>query len=366
MNYFRSLDGLRALAVTSVLLYHFGYLDQSFEIGWIGVQIFFVLSGYLITSILLDSKQASPTVWRFLGRFYWRRSLRIFPLYFSYLFGVCGIYFLFRTPAHLPDILPFLLSYTYNYAAWWQGVTFDSFFVHFWSLAVEEQFYMVWPLVVFWMPRWLLQRLVVLLILLGPVFRSLVYQYLVGTHDAGTAGLLLYWASSSHIDAFATGACIPLWGLDRRQGGQGAWFWSGWTVVLLAGLINLFLAEVPVSSLGYPIGGIQHGQHIWSYSLLNFLSLGMILYSVSSKSNWFQKAMGASLPVWIGKISYGMYVYHWVILAAYKVLASKWGIPSPIGFVIYYAVVAFVSWISFTFFESKILLLKDRLFSEKK
>ena len=101
-GYIRSLDGLRAVAILLVMLFHFFFI---LEIGWIGVQIFFVLSGFLITTILLKSKEHSFT--SYVKRFYWRRALRIFPLYYFYLLAVTGIYWLTKTPESFPQKSPF-------------------------------------------------------------------------------------------------------------------------------------------------------------------------------------------------------------------------------------------------------------------
>src|SRR5947209_3570289 len=110
MGYIKALDGIRAFAVSLVVLFHCGYL----AFGWVGVQVFFVLSGYLITSLLLRDKES--TLSNYLASFYWRRSLRIFPLYFGVLLIAMVIYALFRIPAYTFDDLPFLVTYTTNFA----------------------------------------------------------------------------------------------------------------------------------------------------------------------------------------------------------------------------------------------------------
>ncbi len=104
-----TLDGLRGIAVTLVLLLHFGYLNG----GWIGVQLFFVLSGFLITGVLVADRPAP--LGAYLRRFYWRRTLRIFPLYYGYLalLGLC--YAVWGRPAELPDNAVPLVTYTYNF-----------------------------------------------------------------------------------------------------------------------------------------------------------------------------------------------------------------------------------------------------------
>src|SRR4029434_9505951 len=93
-----------------VALYHF----HNFAAGWIGVQVFFVLSGFLITAILLDAKERHPG--NYFRRFYWRRTLRIFPLYFACLLIAGATYVAWRVPAAFGDLWPYLFSYTSNFS----------------------------------------------------------------------------------------------------------------------------------------------------------------------------------------------------------------------------------------------------------
>src|SRR5438477_12314280 len=109
LRYIPSLDGLRGLAAILVLATHYGYS----EVGWIGLEFFFVLSGFLITSILLT--ETNRRLGKYLGRFYWRRLLRTFPAYFGFLL-VCGILYLCITqPRGFLSELPSLATYWYNF-----------------------------------------------------------------------------------------------------------------------------------------------------------------------------------------------------------------------------------------------------------
>ena len=140
-RYIPELDGLRALAIVGVLLFHLHVPGAEF--GWAGVQLFFVLSGFLITGILLNSKARSD----YFSRFYVRRTLRIFPIYFL-LLGLVLVYALLR---RLPySGFPWYAFYFQNYYIGWTSnhTQFPGLFAHTWSLAVEEQFYLLWPLIV--------------------------------------------------------------------------------------------------------------------------------------------------------------------------------------------------------------------------
>src|SRR5437868_3540535 len=109
LRYIPSLDGLRGVGAILVIAAHYGYSSA----GWIGVEFFFVLSGFLITSILLTEK--NRRFGAYLGRFYWHRLLRTFPAYFGFLLISCLIYAWTRQPNGLPHALPALAGYWYNF-----------------------------------------------------------------------------------------------------------------------------------------------------------------------------------------------------------------------------------------------------------
>ncbi len=159
----KALDGVRGLAVLMVILYHMEYLAPRsslwakallapLRIGWAGVDLFFVLSGFLITGILLDTRE-SPNYFR---SFYARRALRIFPLYYLVLSGILVL-------AHFTSTLNYVLPVSHDrffyfvyLNNWWpflRDTWHGNILGHFWSLAVEEQFYLLWSLCVFAIAR---------------------------------------------------------------------------------------------------------------------------------------------------------------------------------------------------------------------
>ena len=179
------LDGLRGVAVLLVLLAHyFGEVPSGWSflaLGWLGVDVFFVLSGFLIAGILLDHRGAA----NYFSTFYIRRSCRIFPIYFVFI----PILVLFlsslwaRGHAWMEEPLPFAayLSYTQNFAIAWQNRTGGLALLPTWTLAIEEQFYMLLPLMVYFVPRKRLLPICLGLIAVSPILRSMIlYQY--GSH----------------------------------------------------------------------------------------------------------------------------------------------------------------------------------------
>src|SRR5262249_35847842 len=136
-------DGIRALAILAVMLHHLGVFPE----GWLGVNLFFTLSGFLITGILLEAKEKSPAR-AYFGNFIARRALRIFPAYYLLLFLIYTIEIMRHGEMSVWwACLPLLLTYTSNFASQ-AGVTLPVQAVHTWSLAIEEQFYLLWPAVV--------------------------------------------------------------------------------------------------------------------------------------------------------------------------------------------------------------------------
>ena len=150
-TYYPALDVLRGIAILLVFFYHnFSFL-QVFEFGWIGVDLFFVLSGFLITDILLSSQGGR----NFFRNFYARRFLRIFPLYYITLIA----FFLLAPYVFSQQNADVVTYYNTNQLWFWshlqnwlfvnKGMSSSPMLSHFWSLAVEEQFYLFWPLIIF-------------------------------------------------------------------------------------------------------------------------------------------------------------------------------------------------------------------------
>lgn len=361
MNYVRSLDGLRALAVTLVLLFHY-YYGSYWGFGWIGVQLFFVLSGFLITSILLGAKDEPLDL--YLRRFYWRRSLRIFPLYFAFVLGIAFIHVIAKFPENFPGIAPYLFTYTYNFEPLVNGYKVDFIFTHFWSLSVEEQFYLFWPFVIFFLNNAALRKFIIFILVACPLVRFGMFQYLsAGNYNAADIGQLIYRFTPGQIDAFAYGALIPVFGLQNRPVNTGKLFVFGWAIFLVAGVINalaLLADGVSVNwlSLGYENGDTTNYQHVWTYMVVNFAAVTTILYLLGSRTAI--TAIFESAPaVLIGRVSYGMYVYHWPLRSFHLRYIDPHIQISAISFAVYFLLVLLISYVSFQLFESRILKLKD-------
>lgn len=366
--YIKSLDGLRGVAVLLVIIYHFGkkleFISFDFELGWIGVQLFFVLSGYLITRILVKEKEQQFSF--YMKRFYWRRILRIFPIYFLYLFFITALYFVTKEPKDFSFAAPFLFTYTYNYSVLFPEWGITNLYSHLWSLSVEEQFYLFWPLLVFLLSINGLKRLCLGLIILVPVFRFFMATWLAPYGGDDYIGLSIYWFTISHLDAFAVGGIMNIIS-EKSQVKIVSYRWIIWVVVITAGIVNLLnynmdLTTYEISSFGYLLPSLENYQHVWSYSILNILFACIIIKSVRKGSNLLQN----KVLVFIGKISYGIYLYHFIAILAIKKLTNQPLINEFVTFLLYMVLVLGISYMSYIVIEKRFLNLKNRKFRLKR
>ena len=205
------LDGLRGLAILLVLLLHFttdmtlppgsvaSGVRSAFQIGWIGVDLFFVLSGFLITGILVDNKESGG----YFSAFYARRALRILPVYFLAVFAAFHL-----LPRFFQD---FDTGGVRTKAAFWLFLTnftelpyqLSRTVGHFWSLAIEEQFYLMWPLVVFLSSRRHARRIALITVMVSPILRYVALRTGVSVNS-------VYHFTPFRLDGLATGAFIAL------------------------------------------------------------------------------------------------------------------------------------------------------------
>jgi peptidoglycan/LPS O-acetylase OafA/YrhL len=217
------LDTLRCFAVLGVLVSHLWWqsplpwIFAPLSWGHMGVQLFFVLSGFLITGILLDGRRrvdAGETTPRFFARqFYARRFLRIFPVYYLTLVVLVALDF-----GRVRDFAPILFGYVSNL---YVSVTGEwiGHFSHLWSLAVEEQFYVVWPFLILLLPRRMFLPLLLVVILLAPATRAAIVS-VVSLDDLERGG----WAeptafTTSSLDCLGLGALLAVVG---QRGGRRA------------------------------------------------------------------------------------------------------------------------------------------------
>lgn len=364
LGYVPSLDAIRGIAILLVLGLHYGPVG----FGWIGVQIFFVLSGFLITGILLREREKN--LGEYVRRFYIRRALRIFPLYYGFLIVATICYFATNYPKTIEQYWPYLYSYTFNIRQLF-GITkideiqHDPFF-HLWSLSVEEQFYLVWPWLVFVLPlRWFRLALGAIIIF-TPLLRWIIHDGLFSAgYDREFVRVFIYYFTPCQVDSFACGALLaafPKPSLRETRIG----FWALSFLVLVAGYFNhaalrAARSDDDVLSFGYPLHMLDNYQYLWGYTLLNFFGLALIAYFLVRPEP--RPSFGWTALLRIGKVSYGMYVLHTLALIPFRIWVIDADM-SPLLFVAYLLPYCALVWIfaeiSFALVEKPFLELKSK------
>ena len=365
------LDGLRAIAFLLVFALHTDYL----QIGWVGVSLFFVLSGFLITGILLDMKKSLSSREYFI-KFYGRRFLRIFPLYYFYLVLMALVTTWLISVPFRPKYMQLFLDqvwyavvYVYDFFFATSSIRYSYFLDHFWSLSVEEQFYIFWPLLILLVPEKWLKKLFISFIVLGPFFRlAFFFIHASGTFRilAQSAPIAIYPLPFSHIDAFAFGAYISRFSIPKAR--QQFFLLLG--LLPIVGFVSEYLSTGQVgaiSAFGFPLLLPQAYKFIWAYSRINYF-FSIMIYGVACEG-WFTRFLEWYPLRYLGKISYGLYIYHFPIVW-FSVRILEMGIPDefvkPVSAVIAFFVTILIASLSFYLMERPITNLKDRFFSLKR
>jgi peptidoglycan/LPS O-acetylase OafA/YrhL len=358
-DYNPRLDALRALCVFGVMCFHWQGILQ---FGWIGVQTFFVLSGFLMTSILTRAKEKYDARNFFLV-FQWRRALRIFPAYFGYVFLLAVLFWLTRKPSSLPQVIPFLSTLTLNIARLMPWFNNDQAYTHLWSLGVEMQFYLLWPFLIYFTSRERLPILIYFLLAAAPLLRFLTeLQTSTVYSDPEAIGNAVYNSPLSHLDAFAAGAAVSL-GIPgfRSRFGQKFIALAGTTVLVglsLTLISRLQGSPIPSASLGYPINLPDFHSSVWGYSLIDLSSAFLIGILKTKDLPFFGNASVQRL----GRISYGMYLFHLPVQKLMKLpISGKAGIDleSIALFAVSIIGTIVLASISYEFFEVHFLRLKN-------
>jgi peptidoglycan/LPS O-acetylase OafA/YrhL len=363
VRFFANLDGIRCFAILAVLWHHTAgsqiqlthpelnpILGTFLVRGFLGVDVFFVISGFLIVTLLLRERERSDRI--SLRKFYIRRSLRIFPVYYAFLLGIAAIYFLLKPgdpateeiQASLPPTLLFLSN------VWVPAATV----VHVtWSLATEEQFYLVWAPAEKFLPRAALMAL-----LLGVCGLSVAMHF--GTFDAALVDFY-----HGHLPALFGVTFLPIalgvllaHGMHGERTYRAIARWAGFRGAAMV----YCLATLLVTACHQ---GDLRGWSRPTIQVLMTLSVAALVIRQDRDSSPLSRLLQQKLIARIGVVSYGIYLFHlpiagFVVRAAAKVSSGG----ALLGDAIHFTATLGVTWVfaelSFRFFESPFVRLKSK------
>lgn len=358
MKYINQLDSLRGIAVLFVIVHHWKpeiNLNR-FSIGAIGVDMFFVLSGFLISTILLTvrekSKKNNTPIKNLFRSFYFRRMLRIFPIYYmAILFAL-----IFKNKINyytdLETLTPYLLSFSVNFF-YYIGQSWGGLFSHFWSIAVEEQFYLIWPWILIFFNKKILPYIIGLLILIGILTQFLILEQnnftpilTITCFDAfGLGGLLAYifiYYPQKLSPIFKTSLCISI-------------------AVFILFLIYHFDSFRILNWSKFPT---RTTTSIITFSIISYL----ILNKEKPENLRLKIIFNNSSLIWIGKISYGIYIFHHFVPEIFGpylfnenyIMPKKLHFSFQYGLMIasYFLITLIISYLSYTIVEQPFLRLK--------
>lgn len=342
MKYRPELDGLRALAVLAVLASHSSVPWTGG--GWLGVDVFFVLSGYLITTLLLNENDRYERI--SLRRFYARRALRLYPALLIMIVAGLPFYSLLGDGGTLAGYgVSALIAGTYvqDFVNGFTGNPHGEF-GHTWSLAVEEQFYLIWPIVLVLMLKFRARVLTLTLIAAGVTLATLI---VLSLQEASPDGISdgAYYLPWSRFSTLFIGCAVAI---ALHRGVSLRWLQRPWIgIASLAAIIALVLAASAVGR--YP-------HFVWQAPLMAFASAALV-WNLSAGPSPLTRWLGVKPLEWIGRRSYGIYLYHLPVLV---ILGAYVSVRRSILALLMVIVTMVVAGISYRFVEIPFLRMKAR------
>lgn len=297
ITYYKELDGVRGIAALMVVFFHFSQslngsthllsLQKYFKIGQTGVSLFFVLSGFLITRILLNSNKKD----KYFYNFYIRRSLRIFPLYYFYLLAAYFIFPLLNSEP-IPEFRHQVYYWLYfqDFALTFKWNSVGPF--HFWSLAVEEHFYLFWPLVIYFNNFKRITVCIFTVIVLAFLTRVVLVYH----------GYDFFYFTFARFDEIALGALLAVLEARKKLTSKNSnLFLLLLTLIAIPAIFTWLISTNSSHSI------LQTTKYIL-ISLVYFLFIAYVL--TVDQNHFLKKILKTKGLLYTGKISYGIYVYH--------------------------------------------------------
>jgi peptidoglycan/LPS O-acetylase OafA/YrhL len=348
-----AFDGVRALAVLAVMTFHADY-PTFLKGGYVGVDVFFVLSGFLITWLLTAEHDKFDGI--SYRKFYSRRAFRLFPALVALIIGAVVLVLAdggLANERHLTLVgLPFVILYIGNWKVAFGSVVTLGLLSITWSLAIEEQYYILWPLGLTALLRRMSRQRIALLLAAAAIAEQVVRAILGFSNSVYLNG----WIDKStltHTDGLLLGSALALWWSERL--GSRIWHWieQNATLVSLGGLAVLALVELAgVSKL--------HTTDLW-VTVAVYGTLLLLAGLVTGPAGPVSRVLAWRPLQWIGKRSYGMYLYHFGIILAVVTIHLPNHHVHFVRFVVEFAITFVVAALSYRFIEQPFLVRKERL-----
>ncbi len=351
LAYYHNLDGLRGIAALMVVVCHFFLMDsvenyigttayaQVSKFGQHGVSLFFVLSGFVISRILVNNKNDN----NYFRQFYWRRMLRIFPLYYLFLFIWYWILPVITNNEILPISQQLPFYFYYQNFDWLTGISQNASAgqpFHYWSLAVEEHFYLIWPLVIYITPFKHVKTVIIGLIIFVIPIKVLFLNHHISINKI----------TFTRFDQILLGALLAYYEANNKLFENSQFFKKLFKYILLCCLplaVFVFWGK----------GSFPEFKEVIKYNLLGLIFFAVIgLVILSNGKGGFNKFLESKIMQYFGTISYGIYVWH----VAAMLLVDKFMITKiwPIDFLSTLLLTLGMAHLSFFYYEKKILKYK--------
>ncbi len=332
------LDSLRSIAAFSVIFFHFlpDYNLGGLPFGWIGVDLFFVISGYLITAILLEQKDVINRKFLIIKNFIIKRALRLFPIYYLFISFFLFLMYAFRIWMCDKGDVVYYLTYTQNILFFKEGMRSVQT-NHLWTLAVEEQFYLFWPWLVVLVSN---KNLIRSLIIVIPV----TLFFLSVSEIENLRMLTIY-----HFDTLGAGALIALFIKEKGD--------------LLGLFTHKIKAIIILSSLSIlVIGSFYNMSNFPIFLSILALSTSLVIGCYHNFTGVIGNILNLSQLQYLGKISYGLYLYHKPIPFLAKLFMNKAQIQvnNLILLVSSIALTILIAHLSYHLIEKRFLNLKEK------
>lgn len=294
-KYYPQLDGLRAVAVLAVFVSHWVPLNivKKIGFGFWGVNLFFVLSGFLITEILLREIGKNKPAWQLLKSFFYKRILRIFPIYYLVI-----IFAFVLNLDNSRDFSLYTFTYTLNFYNAFTG-NIGLYLSHMWSLCVEEQFYLIWPfLLIFIKPKFHLH------LILATILGAILLRYLLYYTEFPNYSIYNYRSMPASMDALGLGGLMAYLKIFKPA--------------LLKTILNYSFITI-IAMVAYLLIVFTNNQYstilneTFLRTLVSIFSFFIIANALTGYKNWVGTFLESKWMQFLGRISYGLYLYHLII-----------------------------------------------------